>query len=247
MKKRYRVALIAGIALGLLFLVLQFALGIIVKTAVQGLGPKLAGVPITVAHVKTSLVRGYAEISDLTIGNPPGFKTPRAIHIGQLVVDIKMTSLLSSPRIIERVWVDAPEVTYEKGQGSSNLGKIMDALGGDATNTPAQPETKAPVPKEETKLVISDLRVEGARMRIGTGLGGTTILVPLPPVHLTDLGKDSGGASLKDMLRSIGLAVAGASGNVAGQAQQAIGSAAKNLEKGVGKAVESVSGLFKKK
>ncbi len=75
MKTLKRVLVGVAIVLVVLLVALQFFLGPMVKSAVVNLGPKLAGIPITVAGVKTSLVPGYAEINDLVIGNPPGFKT----------------------------------------------------------------------------------------------------------------------------------------------------------------------------
>lgn len=257
MKILKRTLIVVVLVVVVLLLVLQFLLGPIVKKTVEGIGPKVAGVPITVAKVHTSLVRGYAEIDDLVIGNPPGFKTPHAIKLGQLVVDVRMTSLLRSPLVVDRVLVKDPEIVYEQTLQGNNIGKIIESLGGTnaAPSKPAAPEKKDD--KGKNAVIITDLRVEGARMRIGTGIGSSTVLIPLPPVQLTDLGKETGGTSVREVVGLLLSSATRAGGDVAGRAgdtAKAIGRGAKEtgaatvdaVGKGVGKAVNAVTGLLKK-
>ncbi len=166
-----------------------------------------------------------------------------------------MPSLLRSPMTVERVFVKDPELIYEQTLAGNNIGKLMETLRGGATNAPqAKAEQKPARTERGATVVITDLRVEGAKMRVGTGIGSSTVLVPLPPIHLTDIGKDTGGTSLKDAIAQVLTSVTGAGSRALKGAGDAATAGAKDagqatvdaVQKGVGKTVDSVTGLFKK-
>jgi uncharacterized protein involved in outer membrane biogenesis len=270
--KRWQKILVGAVAVAVVVLMLLavFA-GTLVKNTVNVAGPRLLGVPVSVKAVQVSLLTGRFGVTDLVVGNPEGYRTPACIRLGTLDVGIRMRTLLSKVMIIERVYVKAPEITYETGLKGSNIGAIQESLGSGETDVaPSKPSD------EGQKVQINDLLIEDGEIRISlVGMQGSAMPVALPTIHMTDIGKESGGASLKDVLGKIFGAISGtvtsaakglghgaeilgkgtvktgkAVGEGAVTAGKAVGegaaSAGKAVTEGAGKAVESVGNLFKK-
>lgn len=100
--------------------------------------------------------------------------------------------------------------------------------------------------KPAKKVIIEKLSITGSRLNFSlTGAaaltGGGAVPIPLPPITLTDLGKDKDGATLLETIQSVLQAIAGAAGSAIGGAGhllgdgvQAIGGAALDTGKAVG-------------
>jgi uncharacterized protein involved in outer membrane biogenesis len=251
MKKGKKILLITGAVILVLWLVLMLSLGQIVKAAVNTAGPKLAGVPV---HVKTVIVQpllGIVRMKGLVIGNPAGFNTPSAMELNDFKLDIKMTSLLSKAIVIEEILIDAPQITYEKSLKSSNLSTLQENLAPKGTAAPKAEAAPAPEKKKGAakKVIIEDFQLNGAKVNVTiTALGGKTMTLPLPDIHMKDIGKSSGGASpaevISEAFNSISKAVVDAvasGGDLAGKALKDAGGAASDAAKG---AVDSVKKGF---
>jgi uncharacterized protein involved in outer membrane biogenesis len=251
-----------GIGIGLLALivitviVVSFFLGSLVKTGMETVGPKIVQVSIKVDSVGLSALTGSAKIKGLVIGNPEGYKMPQAISIGLVAVGVNPLSVLSDKIIVRSVRVDAPEITFEGSPfGKNNLGQIMDNInataksgGPTATNAPLQAGKKS-----ARKIEVDDVLITGATVHVRlTSLGGMTL--PLPPIHLTDLGKDSNGLTATDLTRRVLGAITSATLKTVISAATDIGKGAGNVGKDAGKAAgesvnkitKGIGGLFKK-
>jgi uncharacterized protein involved in outer membrane biogenesis len=245
------------VAVILLVAVVFFA-GPVVKGAVNGAGPRLLGVPVSVQHVQVSLLTGRFGLRELVVGNPKGFSTPSAMRLGEVAVDIRMGSLFSKVMVIERVLIKEPEITYESGLNGSNIGaiqKLLESKSGETAPAPVPGSTKA-----GKKVQINDLSIEGGRVLLSAeGMAGRALAVPLPPVHLKDIGKESGGASPQEVLArvfgSLGDAVKSA-GTGIGKGVEAVGKGVTDAGKTIGgeakaagagaiKAVKGLGGLLK--
>ncbi len=111
-------------------------------------------------------------------------------------------SLLTDTIVINRIHVAAPRITYEIGVKGSNIGQIQKNLESEA------PEEEAPAPEEPEKpgkkVIIEDLLIEDAKISLSAAfLGGKRASLPMPKVHLTDIGKDKGGASPAEALKVV--------------------------------------------
>jgi len=84
---------VALVVVGLI--VFALFLNDIVKTGVETVGPKLAGVSITLDKVNISLLTGSAKVQGLVIGNPAGYKAPNAISVSLAEVGVNPLSVLS--------------------------------------------------------------------------------------------------------------------------------------------------------
>jgi hypothetical protein len=232
-----------------------FFLGNIVKADMETVGPKITQVPIKVDTVKLSLLTGSAKVKGLVIGNPEGYKTPQAISVGIASVDVNPFTVLSDKIVIRSVRVEAPEITFEGNPFSgNNLGKIMQNVnaatkggGPVATNVATKADNK-PVQKIE----VDDFLITGAMVHVSLpDMGGKETTLPLPDIHLTNLGKGNAGITATDLTRRVLGAITTATIKVVASATT---DATTDIGKGAGKAAgegmnkitPGIGGLFKK-
>lgn len=252
-----KILLIVGVVIVVLFIVVALFLGNIVKAALETAGPKIAGVPITVEHVRVRPLTGKIHIKGLIIGNPEGFHTPSAMELGQFKANIKMGSLFTDTIVINEILIEAPEITYEKSLRSSNLSTLQDNLAPNKTGEPAL-EEDAKKPKEKAadkKVIIEDFQLNDAKVHVTiTALGGKKMTLPLPDIQMTDIGKDTGGTDIQEVIseifNSITTAVGDAvtsSGAVAGDALKDAGGKLKDVGgDAAGSIKKGLGGLFGK-
>lgn len=234
----------AGIAMSLF-------LGPIAKKGIETIGPRLTGVSVTVDAVQLSLLTGSAGIKNLVVGNPEGYSAPQAIRVGSAAVGINPLSVLSDKIVVRSVRVESPEITFQGNPFSgNNLNAILKNV--DAATKSGGPEaTNATVKangKPAKKLEVDDFWITGAKV----DFNGMTL--PLPDIHLTDLGKDSEGITPSDLTRRVLDAltattvktIAGAAANLG----KSFAPTGRNVEKSVGSTLSNFSkglgGLFKK-
>ena len=229
------------VVLAVLFVVLELSLDKMILKGFNAAAPGALGVEATLANADISLLRGKAALSGLHIGNPEGFNTPGLFDLGSVRVDIDNSTLLSDTMVIREITIEGLELTYEKGLLNSNLGALIDQLSAGKEEKPEEEgEAKAEPPKDEKpgkKVVIEKLSITGSKMNFSiTGAaaltGGRAIPIPLPPITLTDLGKEKEGVSIPEAIREILNAVAGAAGTAIAGAGNLIGDAGKAVGEG---------------
>jgi len=233
-------------------LVVNFFLGSIVKSVTEEAGPIVLGVPVKMDKAEFRLMRGHITIKGFTLGNPEGFHTDKAIGIGELTIDLKPASIFSDTIHVKRVYVKAPEINYELGLGTSNIGKIMEGLSKkEEGGKPAEEKKEEPQKKGgKKKVIIDDLLIENGSIHIAAKVtGGVGAPIPLPTIHKTDIGKDEGGASIASVVTGVFHELLGAVTGVAtgaaklvGEGATAVGDAAAGGVKAVGGAIGSLFG-----
>jgi uncharacterized protein involved in outer membrane biogenesis len=212
----------------------------IVKTGVETVGPKLAGVPITLDNVNIHLLMGSAKVEGLVVGNPSGYKSTNAISVGVADVGLNPLSVLSDKIVVRHVHVIAPDINFEGNPltGNNNINKILDNLnaatksmgGAPSTNQPAAPA------KPGKKLEVDDFLISDGKVHFN----GVTL--PLPPVHLTDLGKGTDGITAADLTKkvfselttAIIKAVASSATDVGKDAEKAASEGVNKIKSGIG-------------
>ena len=243
--------IVAGVAVVLVvfLVVLNFFAGDILKGSINTAGPRVLGVPISVQSAQVGLLRGHIALHGLVIGNPEGFQTPQAIRVEHVEVSVKMATVLQKVLVIDRIRVEAPDITYEIRLNGSNISAIENKL------SPASPTEAKPAPaKEGQKVEIDDLLIENGRIRVSSvGMAGNAMIIPLPPMHLTGIGKESNGASVREVVARVfgvlGGAVTGAAAGIGkgiGEVGGGAMDAGKAIGTGAGNMLKSAEGLFKK-
>ncbi len=182
-------------------------LGDIVKKGVETVGPKITRVSVNVDEVRVTLLTGSASVKGLVVGNPEGYHTPQAISAGMISVGVNPLSVLSDKIVVRSFHVESPEITFEGGLGGNNLSTILNNVT-EAAKNPAPTSTastNAPAqPQPSRKLEVDDLLITGAQVHVRlTDLGGKEMTLPLPPIHLANLGKNQEGITAAELTRSV--------------------------------------------
>lgn len=224
-----------------------------VKAGVESHGPKFTKTEVSLGGVDASLFAGEISINDFFVGNPKGFKTSHAFKVGAVKVTVDLGSLTGETIHIKEIIIDAPDIIYELGRGGSNLQTIQKnvarASGGSGGEGKAAKDGGGP------KVVIDNLYIRNIKVAISAGiLGGKTIPVSVPDIHLKDIGKDSKdgkGASLGEAVAKVMDEITGSVTKAASVISlDGIKKQAEELTKGAGGAVKSVTdgirGLFGK-
>jgi hypothetical protein len=205
-------------------------LGVILKAAIEKYGTEATQAPVSVSSVTLSPTDGAGSIAKLTIGNPPGFTSPKSFEMGELKLAVDIRTLTANPVAIRDVTILAPQITYERGQRGGNLEVIRDNVqkyaatpegskpppsSGSSGSSPAPTKSEQP----EKKVIIENLYVRDAKIIITApglpALGTRTLDATLPTIHLKDIGKDKGGATPAEVASQVLGAIANEASKVA--------------------------------
>jgi hypothetical protein len=192
----------------------------IVKHAIEKYGTAATQTDVTLSGVKISLTSGEGSLSGLAIANPKGFSSAKAFEMGSISVALDIRSIEHNPVTIRETTIEKPQVTYEVAvNGNSNLQTIEH----NATNYAAAVGGNQSAGKnnsasggEERKIIINDLYIRGGEIQITSALlQGRTLKAPLPLIHLTNIGKNSGGATPAQVAQQIIQSITSSAINVA--------------------------------
>lgn len=242
----------------------------IIKTAIEEVGSRATQTQVKLDGVSVSLTGGTGKLSGLTVANTKDFKTPSAFKLGEISLALDTGTVTSKTVVVKEVVVAAPQVTYElNNTGGSNIDAIrrnIDSFVKQYGGASGSPQTAAKSdPANETKLVINNLYVRGGKVEVSASmLGGKTMSVPLPDIHLADIGKGKGGATPAEvadqLIDAIGNSAAKAVASLnldklkdaAGQAVEGAKGQLQNIQQGAGgagdaakKATEGAGGALK--
>jgi hypothetical protein len=239
-----RTLIIVLVVLIAIILAVPVSVGLIARSVVETAGPKVLGVPIHLTSASFNPLQGRVTIKGFTMGNPAGFRSDESVGVGSATVDVKLTSLFKDPLVIDRIHVSNPRLTYELNLGSSNLQKIQECA---ASKVPAPGGTEKP--GRQKKVIIRDLLVEKAQARVVLGsAGGAGATVPLPTIHLTNVGQDTGGAAVADIvgqvLHQVVSSIGGLAGNVGGAVIDAAQNGKEAVQGAAAKAMDKVGGIL---
>jgi len=206
-KEGYMKKLLIRISIGVIALVVvavlvsMFFIGRVVKNRIESIGPRVVLAEVKLDSADVWLLAGRAQLKGLSIGNPPGYTTPVAIKVGDISIRVDLASVLSHKVIIDSVTVKSPEITVEGGWKKNNLTEIQKNVNAYVSRHPDTPPSE-PKPaaspsaagKPGKKFQINDLFITGTRLRL-TGLfsTGASLTLPLPDIHLVNLGAGEAG------------------------------------------------------
>lgn len=232
MKKALRALILTVVVLGLVAAGgASLWLGRGVKLAVERFAPAIVGAPVTVGAVVLAPFSGAGTVTNLEIGNPPGFKGPFAVRVGSIEVKIRLSSLASDTVHVERIVVKEPQINYELGPGGSNLARLQKNAEGAKGKPSASQGGKS--------LEIGLLSVSGGQVGMTASALGEGAKLPLPDVQLRNLGGKG---------RSPADAAAEVLGAVSGSATRAVANiGGKALDAAASQVLGRLGGLLKGK
>lgn len=236
MKKAKKILWVLVIALVVLIIagviVASAFLGDIAKRGIKAFGPRITKVSVQVDAVQLSLLTGSASVKGLVVGNPQGYHTPQAIQAGLIAVGINPLSVLSDKIVLRSVRLESPDIMFEGSLQGNNLSQILDNVNGSAKaaaqngGAVSSGTNAAPTKKFE----VDDLLITGAKVHVLlTDLGGKEMTLSLPPIHLTDLGKNPEGITAADLSRNVLDAVVAATVKAVANAGAHLGKNAEQL------------------
>ena len=206
MKKTLKIAGLIVVAVVLVVaLVLWFKLGDIIETAVETNGPRYTGGPISLGKVSVGLLRGEAGLKDFVVANPAGYRTTSAFELDEVSLKLDMGSLVKDTVVIKEIYIDGPEITFEKSLKKSNIAQILEnvetAAGRGAQGTEREESAEE---SEGKKVVIDHVLIKNAKIRLSTALLiGKTVSIPLPSIEINDIGKETDGTSFPEAISYI--------------------------------------------
>ena len=254
MKKFLKIVgwIILGIVVLALALVLTLPLwlGPVVKPMANAAVPKFTKTTFNLGHLSLNPYTGRFELGDMQLGNPEGYSEPTALSVSNIVVDVAMTTACDKYVHIEEVTVEGVFVSLVKG-GENNVDNMLqiqyNVAGGKEKyeENKAKKESEKPEEKPEEqeadagdgkKVVIDRLTLNDIKVKYGL------ITIPVPSITLTDLGKESDGLSMGELLESIWEAILNGALAV-GDGAKALGGLLKSgvgaVGEGAGKAVDT--------
>jgi hypothetical protein len=254
MKKTLIRILIGIVALAVVVLASSiFFLGRIVKKGIETVGPRATQVEVKLDSAVVWLLPGRVQLTGLSVGNPPGCKTPVSIKTGDIEVRLNTKSALSHKIIVDSVTVKSLEITLEGGLKKNNLTQIeknvSDYVGSqtDLSQTEAKPATSPPAAgKPGRKFQINELVITGVRLHVAslfaTGVGVT---ISLPDIRIADLGADQAGITSPEVAQKV---LRSLLSSIATNAPDALGKLGQDAGKAFDfkKAGEKLKNMFKK-
>ena len=215
----------------------------VVATGIRTYGPDITGVSVKLAGVKIQPADGAAALRGLEIGNPKGFKTERALSVGQVSMKLDVASLTKDVVLVHEISIEQPSVTYEYAAGRSNLDAIqrhVEAYIAEQTGSAGQPKSTSP----EKKIIIEKLTIKGARAHVSADtLQGKTLTVPLSDMRMVDIGKKTNGVTPAEAAKQVvGALTQNATRAVA---PFHLGGAVDGVKKGFSATTNAITGLFK--
>jgi len=174
----------------------------VIKEAIERVGPRVTQTDVLVDAVEIEVADGAAAIRGLHVGNPEGYQTRRAMDLGLVSVRLDTDTVTSDVIVIHEVVIDAPQMTYEVGDPRSNFQQIQKnvedfiaAAGAGGASGGEQP-TADDGAAGGKQLIIENLYVRNAQVGVSAPfLQGQEVSTRIPEIHLTDIGKQDGGAS----------------------------------------------------
>ncbi len=232
------------LVLGVVYVVVAFYLGNIVKAGVNNLGPKITQTKVELASATLSPFTGTGTLSGLTVGNPAGWGDGRAFYLGTVHLSVEPKTVFHDVVVISELTIDQPEFNYDTKIVSSNIGDLVGNIQKYAGSGAKEPAAKNDGPAK--KFIVKKLRFTNGKATLT--VGGAALPVPLPEIRLDDLGVAEGGLTgdqlsavvMTDVLKTIVAAATEKRGLTGADSLEKTKEAAKQLG-------NSVKDLFKKK
>jgi len=197
-----------------------------------------------------AIFSGSGALAGLTVGNPQGYNTEYAFSLNRIQVALDVKSVTSDTVHIKNILIDAPSIIFEGSLGKSNLSQLVTNAkgfsgGAKKTETPKKDA-------QEKKMIIDHVKIANGTISVSmTLLQGQKLTVPLPPIELSDIGKNGDtntAEAMEQILAAVTQAVIPAvQTGIAGlNIDEKVQEAGKTLQEEAGKKLDSLKNLFGK-
>ncbi|MBN1516837.1 AsmA family protein [Candidatus Sumerlaeota bacterium] len=139
---------------------------------------------------------GGAQVRDLTIGNPEGFKAPYSIQTQNIDVQMDLKALSGGEIHFSKIELKDLYLTLDYKLGKTNFGQIID----DAEAS-EQKQVEEQAPESSMPVIIDELILTGARAQITAPMLKEPVGVALPKIEIRDLGKEKKDLTISRAMR----------------------------------------------
>jgi uncharacterized protein involved in outer membrane biogenesis len=236
-----------------------------VKAAVEKGGSFALRVPVQLDEVSVSILKGRATLKGLTVKNPEGYKTARAIGLGRAALEIKLSSVNQEVIEIPELTIEGPELTVEGSVKGSNIGQLLKNLdetiaqmGGGGEQEPAKPAEGPEQKFRIGRILITDARLSLSATFMGGREAGATVprieIVPgNEPMTMAELMKKIIGDVMREAARNPGEAgkmlgglVVNSGLGMGGKADDIVKKSGEEATTVIKKGTEGLKNIFKK-
>ena len=228
--------IVAVVVIALLALPIWF--GPVVKGVANSVAPGVVKTDFHLGVLSLNPYSGRFELGDMQLSNPAGYSEKYAVTLGDIVFDCEPLSLASDVIHIEEIKVKGVFASLVSKDGVSNFKQIQYNVAGGKEKYEAAQAKKEAQPEEEKaeeskpkKVIIDRLEISDLKIQLGI------LPIALPSITLTDIGKNSGGATLEDAWNQIVEGVLKSAGAVGDQVKTLIG----GVGDAAGKATEAAT------
>lgn len=182
------------VLLGVVFLVLTFAVDSMVKSNIEQIGGEMTGTRVTVDDVSISVFSGQGIINGLRVYNPEGYQTEHALTVEDFSIKLDLWTLLSDMIMIEEVIISGPVVFVEQKLPENNLINILGRI----------KEAESKGTSAETDIFISYFLLKKGSAHFYTEIGGErSVRMDMDAIELRDLGGGDQGRTIEKVVREI--------------------------------------------
>ena len=165
--------------------------------------PKITGTDFHLGRFYVNPWTGAIRIEDVKLSNPEGFGTAPAFSVKLVSVDVKLYKLVVNKLHIKELLIEDAFASYYSHDGVNNIEAILanveKALGGkkEKEEKPEEEEEK----KGGMKIIIDHLNISGTKVK----LMENDVIPPVPIFipELSDIGKESDGATFAETWKSL--------------------------------------------
>lgn len=206
MKKIVKVAakILLGLILLLVVLLLVHPLWLAptAKGIANSVVPGITKTEFGLGRLVLNAYSGNFLVGDMLLGNPEGYDERVALKVGEVKVVADMGTVTDDVIVLKEVTVKDVFLSYVYNGGVDNFSQISkNASSGDPESgaskqkpEPAEKTSAGEKPEKKSKKVIIDrLSISGITVKLGP------VPLPVPPITLTDIGRDSKGISLTEL------------------------------------------------
>ncbi|MFN0206506.1 MAG: AsmA family protein [Planctomycetota bacterium] len=181
-----KILIIISVLIILAFVGVMYFAGSIVRAGVEKGAQYVLQVDTKVGGGRLNILSGNVGLSGMSIGNPPGFKSDRAMFLDDIDISVSVGSLTSDTIVIDHITINKPEITIDTDIVRTNLGALMDNVKKSTGGGEKKPDDSGAAQK---KLKVGKVKILGAKVRVSESvLGGLGTSITLPDIEMNEVG-----------------------------------------------------------
>lgn len=189
MKKIIIAGIVLVIAIGAGAYYLLSNLNSLVASAIEKHGSEVTATSVSVSGVDISLGEGRGSISGLRVASPEGFHVRDAFSLGDITIDLDVSSVREDPVVIDVLRIRQPVVAAEVlGDGSSNIEELRKRVQAYSASGSGSQEAGPRKKLRIKRFVLEEGRIEADASELGIEKRTLT----LPAIRMDNVGGESG-------------------------------------------------------